>query len=83
MRLLTTLLVRTSVPLDSADAESSEPEVKTQSELDEQLKDLIGYGGQDNKYIEIPNLDLTRLFTLMMRFLLISIITSVSSLKNL
>ena len=26
---------------DSADAESSEPEVKTQSELDEQLKDLI------------------------------------------
>ena len=45
---------------DSADAESSEPEVKTQSELDEQLKDLIGYGGHDNKYIEIPNLDLDK-----------------------
>ena len=28
--------------------------------MDEQLKDLIGYGGQDNKYIEIPNLDLDK-----------------------
>ena len=45
---------------DSSDPESSEPEVKTQSELDEQLKDLIGYGGHENKYIEIPNLDLDK-----------------------
>lgn len=38
-------------------SESSEIEVKTQSELDEQLKDLIGSNSQfDNKYIEIPDL---------------------------
>ena len=44
-------------PSGADPGQSDEIEVKTQSELDEQLKDLVGHSHAENKYIEIPKVD--------------------------